>query len=1692
MSDFQLNGEVRIDQGGLSSFEKAAEQSGQKAGKSLAEGIQQGTRDTAKQLQQALDQGASKAKESGQKIGSGIATGVTTEVRSKVPTAITEALKSTEAQGKASGKTIGTNVTRGVGDSVRTEVPKQLQLALRETSSVGQQSGKDLGKGISSGTSDSLLKLLPPAFADALAKPQKNAASAGTAVGTKFGGGIATGTKGNLNPALAGMFDKAKGQAGTEGNKTGTAFGQALKSGVDSQRALFNTVVEQAERAAKKADLIFDSTTLEFRYPNGGLVPQQELDRLAKLDSSVKEAGLALEKLKGSATGVAAPMRSAGAGVQNLVQQSSVLDGVVIGLTATLSGSLLKALGALKSQLFDVVGGFAALDKQVRLATAATGEGEAGYNTLKAAIDRTGIEAAATQMEIAELATELTRAGFTAKQTAEIMPAVSRGAEGTGTAFATMASLVGASLKQFGLEVEEAARVTDVLVKSSTSASTTVEQMGEALKYAGPVANALGVSLEDTVAALSMMGNAGINATVAGTGLRTMLQRLQMAARNASNESFGLQKGQEKLGEALRILGAEVTNADGSLKPLDQTLKTLKATFSNFDKGAQVELATVLFGEQGATKFLGLVNQSEQDIESMFQTIRNSKGATDTAKEAMNGLQQSFDELGGTIDVLKGQFGKVIGTAIRPFVQALTLAIDTINMLPGPVKDLLTVLATLTTTYVAAKTAVLVFNAAMANSSFASAINGIKALGAALKANIASDLAKVGTLWKTFIRSVNTVNFKPAITQLTLLKSSLKASNFKAAGTAAVNFGKTLLGVGPGAKQLTLNIAGIGKEAAKTGPAMTQLGLNIAGAGNNATVLTAGGGKLGAMLAKLGPIGAKAGTMLGGLGSALAGAALACPPLTAALAAVATSVVSYNVIMGKSREVTAALQPAIDDISKSAEKAGIKFEDFGKQGGPFAEAMRGSGDALKVVGDRLREIPIVGKLASTAWNGLVTALKNTPFGLAIQGVTGLVKWLKNLYDEAARNQAIIELRDQVEQFDEVAQKTGQQSQKLTNELKALGTTGSAEEIARLGKETSKTATEMNKQIKAAEGMAQKLREMAAAARQRGEVELAEAYEREAAGLDASARLLTVQRDKMLDAAKATKAGTEAVKEYTGSIDETTQKLIGLQNAINGLDLATNISTASLELTKERGNLLQSQYDLGKAYWQAELKHLEKIDGSEAQKAALKQKIHDSDAAAWRAEFANYERQMQHEQQILSLKQEQQRLEADAAVIDAKIKAAEAEIALAEAQKEGNEAKIQAAQNLLGLANQQVDALEAQRGSLEQIQGIEREILGVQQQTKQNQLEAKGIVEGYGQVIRGNAQATADQANATGLVAQGWSNTANSMGGVVTKSEMLANGTIRIWQETNKVQGAYTGIANTDIAQPAINAAGAMSNFNTQATSAQNGVMNIQTGLQNTVSPADALSQNMGGMRESSDGMAQNLANAQAAVANTDASALAGDLYDAAINAGGTATNVNNISQIDLSSVEQPMQNAAIASDAIANSGMESAMSKTATQSGRVAGEMSSAASSAGDFYRQLAAASSLPGSRWTGGPVSSGAQYRVNELGQEAFLANSGRLSLINKPANALWRAPSKGVVIPAGVTEGLKQRGVFQRGNRSTSVGSVRGGGNSAGMAEQAAAIGKLQQSVDELVRKDWNVQVKVRNSEGSSALNVLNRMRA
>jgi TP901 family phage tail tape measure protein len=157
--------------------------------------------------------------------------------------------------------------------------------------------------------------------------------------------------------------------------------------------------------------------------------------------------------------------------------------------------------------------------------------------------------------------------------------------------------------------------------------------MGETFKYAAPVAGALGYNAEDVAEAIGLMANSGIKASQAGTGLRTIMTKL--------NKDFTVS------GKELGKVKIATTNADGSMRELSDILGDTRAAFSKLSESEKAHVAQSLVGENAMSAFLALMQAAPADVDKLKGAIQNCDGAAKKMADTMS------DNLKGDIDKLK-------------------------------------------------------------------------------------------------------------------------------------------------------------------------------------------------------------------------------------------------------------------------------------------------------------------------------------------------------------------------------------------------------------------------------------------------------------------------------------------------------------------------------------------------------------------------------------------------------------------------------------------------------------------------------------------------------------------------------------------------------------------------------------------------------------------------------------------------------------------------------------------------------------------------------------------------------------------------------------------------------------------------------------------------------------------------------
>nr|DAH30854.1 MAG TPA: minor tail protein [Caudoviricetes sp.] len=276
--------------------------------------------------------------------------------------------------------------------------------------------------------------------------------------------------------------------------------------------------------------------------------------------------------------------------------------------------------------------------------------------------------------ESADAFTYMAMAGWKTGDMLDGIEGIMNLAAASGENLASVSDIVTDALTAFGLSAKDSGHFADVLAAASNNANTNVSMLGGSFKYVGPVAGALGYSIEDVSVALGLMANSGIKAEQAGTSMRSMLTRLAKPTKDVES-AF------ERLG--INAVDA-MTNADGTMKPLSETLGILREKMSGLSEAEQANVAAGIAGQEAMSGLLAIVNASDSDYQKLTVAINNADGTAQGMADTMN------DNLPGAITILKSAL-EGLGIAVyengsgrlKEFVERMTETVSKITEFVG-------------------------------------------------------------------------------------------------------------------------------------------------------------------------------------------------------------------------------------------------------------------------------------------------------------------------------------------------------------------------------------------------------------------------------------------------------------------------------------------------------------------------------------------------------------------------------------------------------------------------------------------------------------------------------------------------------------------------------------------------------------------------------------------------------------------------------------------------------------------------------------------------------------------------------------------------------------------------------------------------------------------------------------------------
>lgn len=279
---------------------------------------------------------------------------------------------------------------------------------------------------------------------------------------------------------------------------------------------------------------------------------------------------------------------------------------------------------------------------------------------LRAQARKLGAETMFSATEAAQGQGFLAMAGFTPQAMLDAMPGMLDIAKAGDMDLARTADISSNILTGMNLEAADMGRVGDILVGTFTRSNTSLEMLGDTMKYVAPVAASVGQDIETVAAMAGKLGDAGIQGSMGGTALRSIINRLSSPPAAAA--------------KALDKLGISAKDAQGNMRGMPDILTELYDKTKMMGDADRAAALKEIAGSEAVSAMQVLVKQAGSgELQKFITTLRQSEGeAADTARKMAENLTGDIDQFFSAFDDVKIEVFEGQNSALRDLAKTAT------------------------------------------------------------------------------------------------------------------------------------------------------------------------------------------------------------------------------------------------------------------------------------------------------------------------------------------------------------------------------------------------------------------------------------------------------------------------------------------------------------------------------------------------------------------------------------------------------------------------------------------------------------------------------------------------------------------------------------------------------------------------------------------------------------------------------------------------------------------------------------------------------------------------------------------------------------------------------------------------------------------------------------------------------------
>lgn len=279
----------------------------------------------------------------------------------------------------------------------------------------------------------------------------------------------------------------------------------------------------------------------------------------------------------------------------------------------------------------------------------ATSEASQNFSQLREFAMEMGANTAFSASDAAGALNYMALAGYDAEKSMTMLPNVLNLAAAGGIDLALASDMVTDAQSALGLSLDETAGLVDKMAAASSKSNTSVQQLGDAILTVGGTAKNLSGGTTELSMALGVLADNGIKGAEGGTALRNMILSLSAPTDKAAAQ--------------LAALGVEAFDAEGNLRPLNETFGDLNGALSSLTQEEQTQALNTIFNKVDLKSVNAMLGTSAERFEELGVAI-------DGAWVNMGSLSDSLSDVGIDLTAMQGNLGK-LGISEKAFSDIL-------------------------------------------------------------------------------------------------------------------------------------------------------------------------------------------------------------------------------------------------------------------------------------------------------------------------------------------------------------------------------------------------------------------------------------------------------------------------------------------------------------------------------------------------------------------------------------------------------------------------------------------------------------------------------------------------------------------------------------------------------------------------------------------------------------------------------------------------------------------------------------------------------------------------------------------------------------------------------------------------------------------------------------------------------------